>query len=622
MSISISPSSVTLDPGPTLTLEEASPSADITVTVTRGGGFSGAVTVSVEGTPSGVSASSTTIAGSSTTGSLTLEATSSAAAGTSSLTVRATGSGVTDATATLSLTVNEAPVPGFSIAVNPASVSLEQGQSTTANLSVTRTNGFAGDVALSASGQPSGLTISFDPATVSGDASQVQVAAGSGVTPGTYTVTITGSTSGLDDATASLSVEVTESSGTGETVTLTYCEASGVPSWLAVKDGNGPWVTVEPVQPVFGGPVLQGAAVTYQFQITSDKAGVAAAYQTNGSANLSLFYAAREEIGFQGGNHCPGAGITKTVNGTVAGLGLTDQAFISLGGASASVFGAAGGNYTLMNVPDGPVDLVASQVALTINGNGFTQTPLAMIIWRSLNPADNAVLPVLDFGSGDAFAPTSQTLTINNLGSDVAVVSSSYVTANGGSSLFFSDYQPVAGNTRSFPGVPAGQQAAGDFHSLAVVALDPGLPTLGDQRSATVVFNQAADQTVTLGPEMTMPTITWPSVNPYVMFRAQVPRQEEYGQYVYVAYSQTGGRGNTTTIGATAAYLGGMDMDEMIPNFSGMAGFNDDWGPELGVATTWTVFGASWSGPGGIIQNPYADGVVSLTAGRFGEITP
>ncbi|MFC1661322.1 hypothetical protein ACFL3S_07725 [Gemmatimonadota bacterium] len=81
------------------------PDADITVSLTRGGGHTGAVTVGVEGLPNGVSASPVTIASGSTTGTLSLEASPSAAGGTYSLTVRASGSGVTDATATVSLTV-------------------------------------------------------------------------------------------------------------------------------------------------------------------------------------------------------------------------------------------------------------------------------------------------------------------------------------------------------------------------------------------------------------------------------------------------------------------------------------------------------------------------------------
>ncbi|MFC1661323.1 hypothetical protein ACFL3S_07730 [Gemmatimonadota bacterium] len=619
ISISVSPTSVTVDPGAPVSEQATAPTADITVSLTRGGGYTGAVTVRVEGLPSGVSASPVTIASGSTSGTLELEATSLAAAGTYSLTIRASGSGVTDATATVSMTVTEPPQPGFSIAVDPASVSIEQGKSTSTNVNVTRTNGFSGDVALVASGQPTGLTISFNPASVSGDASLVQVAAGLAVTPGTYAVTVTGTSSGLPDATASLSVEVTASSGTGETVTLTYCDASGIPTWLAVKDGEGPWVPVTPVMPAFGGPSKQAAA-TYEFEITSDRAGVATVMESGGSANLNIFFAGRDELWFQGLGHCPGAGIFKTATGTVAGAGLTDQANISVGGASTTVFGNP--NYTITNIPDGTVDLVASLVTLNAGGGGFTADLQKLIIRRNLNPPDNTVFPVLDFGSGEAFDPVTQNLTINNLGADAAVTSMSYQTANGGAGLFFTDFQPAATGTRTFPGVPGAQQAPGDFHSLFLLATDPNATSPDRQRTATLIFHQAADQTVNLGPDLNVPTITVPAVNPYAMFRAQVQAQDEYDQFTFVTYWQNGGRNNSAFIGATAAYLNGMDLDLTIPNFSGLTGWSNDWGPELGIETNWSVFGMGWTGSGGITGNPFEEGSLGLGAGRIGTITP
>jgi hypothetical protein len=334
-----------------------------------------------------------------------------------------------------------------------------------------------------------------------------------------------------------------------------------------------------------------------------------------------VFYAAAEEIGFQGDGHCPGTGITKSATGTVAGLGLTDQAYISVGEASTVVVGAGVPNYALEGIPDGTVDLLASQTSLTAGGGGFVATPVSMIIRRNLNPPDNTVFPVLDFSSGEAFAPETRTLTINNLGADQAVTTATYRTANGGTGLFFSDFQPGTTATRTFPGVPAAQQAAGDFHSVMVMAWDGG-QTLTQQRTGTVVFVQAADQTLALGPPLSTPTVTWPSINPYVMFRAQLPRQDEYDQFTMVMFGQTGGRQNSVAMTATEAYLGGADFDFMIPNFSGMAGFNNEWGPELGVPTTWSVFATGWTGLGGITQNPFEDGVVSLAAGRSGEITP
>ena len=621
ISITLSPTTLTLDQG-TAAAEQTAPSAGtITVNLTRGGGYTGAVAATLQGAPTGVSASAVTIASGSTSGTLTIEVAATANPGTNNITVQATGSGVSAASATFSLTVNELPQPGFSIALNPASVSLEQGKTTTTNLTVTRTNGFAGEVALVASGVPTGLTVSFNPASVGGDASLVTVVAASGLAVGTYSVTITGSSTGLPDATASLAVEVTASTG-GQTVTLTYCDASGIPSWVAVKDGNDPWAPVLPTMPVSGAPT-RAAAATYEFQLTSDRAGVATVKESGGSATLEIFFAGASEVWFQGLDYCPGDGVTKTVNGTVAGVGPTEQASITLGGPSATILGASGVfNWTIQNVPDGPVDLLGSLGTLNIGGGGtFTFDLSKLVIQRALNPADNSNIGVVDFTGPDAFAPLTQNLMVNNLGTDAYLANMGYITANGSAGFFFNNFQPSTTATQIL-GIPDGKRVDTDFHQLSVIATDPNLTTFDRQRSLTKLYKQSADQTVTLGPDLNLPTITQPSVNPYVMFRAQLARQNEYDQYTFVSYSQRTGRQNSVFIGATETYLNGTDFDIMIPNFSGLAGWNDMWGPELGVETDWGVFGLGWSGLGGITGIPVEDGAVNLSAARIGTITP
>ncbi len=94
----------------TLTLTQGQNNT-VTVSVTRGGGYSGAVDLSLEGAPDGVSGTfePASIPSGSTTSTLTLTATMAAAAGAHNLTVRARGQGVQEKTAALALTVQEAP---------------------------------------------------------------------------------------------------------------------------------------------------------------------------------------------------------------------------------------------------------------------------------------------------------------------------------------------------------------------------------------------------------------------------------------------------------------------------------------------------------------------------------
>ncbi len=74
--------------------------AELTVTVARLAGFTGAITLSAEGLPAGVTAAfaPATVPGSSTTSTLALTASASATVGTVVATVRAKATGVTDAT--------------------------------------------------------------------------------------------------------------------------------------------------------------------------------------------------------------------------------------------------------------------------------------------------------------------------------------------------------------------------------------------------------------------------------------------------------------------------------------------------------------------------------------------
>src|SRR6058998_1220809 len=98
------------------------------------------------------------------------------------------------------------PVPDFSIAANPRSVSFIPSQSATSTITLTSTGGFTGSVALTMTSMPTGVTGSCSPSSVSG--SQSSTCTLTGATAGSYTVTVTG-TSGSLVHTASISATVT-----------------------------------------------------------------------------------------------------------------------------------------------------------------------------------------------------------------------------------------------------------------------------------------------------------------------------------------------------------------------------------------------------------------------------
>jgi len=115
-----------------------------------------------------------------------------------------------------------APSEDFTIAVSPASQTVTAGSGTSYSVTTTAENGFAGNVALSVSGLPSGATGAFSPASISGSGtSTLTITTTSSAAAGTYTLTITGSSGSLNH-TASVKLVVS-----APVVTSYEAEASG-----------------------------------------------------------------------------------------------------------------------------------------------------------------------------------------------------------------------------------------------------------------------------------------------------------------------------------------------------------------------------------------------------------
>jgi hypothetical protein len=188
-SLSASPSSVSVTQGS---------NASSTITVTPSGGFTGSVTLSASGLPSGVTASFGTNPTTSTS-SVTFSASSTATTGTSTVTITGT-SGSLSHTTTISLTVNATATPNFSLSASPSSLTVKQGTSGSSTITVTDSGGFTGSVTLSNSALPSGVTATFgtNPTT---STSTLTFTASSTATTGTSTITITGTSGSLTHTT-------------------------------------------------------------------------------------------------------------------------------------------------------------------------------------------------------------------------------------------------------------------------------------------------------------------------------------------------------------------------------------------------------------------------------------
>jgi len=254
-SLSASPASVSVTQGG---------STSSTITVNPLNGFNGSVSLSATGLPAGVTASFNPA---STTGNSTLTLTASGAATTGTATVTVTGtSGSLSHTATVTLTVNAAATPDFSLSASPTSVSVTQGGSGSSTITVNPVNGFTGSVSLSASGLPSGVTASFNPASTTGS-STLTLTASSTATTGTATVTITGTSGSLSHSTT---ISLTVNAAAAPNFSL-----SASPASLTVKQGTSgtSTITVTPSNGFTGSVSLSASGlpsgVTASFNPTS-----------------------------------------------------------------------------------------------------------------------------------------------------------------------------------------------------------------------------------------------------------------------------------------------------------------------------------------------------------------
>lgn len=230
------------------------------------------------------------------------------------------------------VTVTAPQTPNFTLSANPASLTINRGASGTSTINITRTGGFTGSVAFSASGLPAGVTASFTPTPVTGASSVLTLTASSTATAGTATVTVTGAGTG-SSLTRTTTVALTVASGGTSGVTVT-----------PVINASGPWFNEEAIRlnntatltalsititiqrttgvsfngqyNTVGSQITQSnastsTAITYQFTL--------AAGQTLGAGTNRLFAA---QTNGSGTAH-PTAGDTYTITYTTGGVSFT-----------------------------------------------------------------------------------------------------------------------------------------------------------------------------------------------------------------------------------------------------------------------------------------------------------
>ena len=264
----------------------------------------------------------------------------------------------------VSVTTPVAPPPNFSLSASPSSVVIAQGASGTSSINVTPQNGFNGNVSLSATGLPSGVTASFNPNSTAA-ASTLTLTASSAAATGTVTVTITGTSGSLSNAiTISLTVNAAP---------LANFSLSASPSSVTIPQGGSgsSSITVTP-QNGFNGSVNLSA--------TGLPSGLTASFNPNTTSTTST--------------------LTLTANGTAT----TGTVTVTITGTSGSLL-----NVTTISLTVQPLTVTTLPLGWTDGDIGSTGVAGSASFANGTFAVAGAGAQI--YGTADAFHFVSQPLS-------------------------------------------------------------------------------------------------------------------------------------------------------------------------------------------------------------------
>ena len=250
----------------TLSVEQGA-SGTVSATIGRTGGHIATIDLTIEGLPTGVTASfsPSAITASATSTTLSVTVAASVTPGPYPFTIRGTA-GVDTKTGLVTLTV--AAKPAVAITLSAATASVQQGAGSSYTATLARTN-FTAAVTVAVTGAPTGVTPTV---TNTGDVYTVSIAVGGNTAPGTYPLTTTVSGTGVASVSGTFTLTVTaappsillaasttavsiQAGGAGQasTIAITRINFTGTVV-TAVQSGlpTGATATVNPTGPTAG----------------------------------------------------------------------------------------------------------------------------------------------------------------------------------------------------------------------------------------------------------------------------------------------------------------------------------------------------------------------------------
>ncbi len=571
------------------------------IAITRSGGFAGGLSFALQGNPPTgmiVTLPATPVAGNEAT--VTVAVGAQVAAGSYPLTINVTGTGVPARTLTLTVTVPS--LGSFTVASSPASVAITQGQTTQTTITISRTAPHVAPVQLAVNGLPNGVTAVVNPNPVTNNSATITFTATAGANVGTVDANITGTGGGVTSAPLTVPITVNASGGGGAgNVTYNFCADTGIPVFVAYRDGDGAWQRA-----------TVGTNNSYTFSLASGRGGVAYVTTQSGASALEVVYGTVVELNAYGSDECDGTADTgRNFTGTVTGVDATHAVTVVAGGATTFVIPGFSTAFSLQNVSSGPFDLLAARFSIDSG-------PAKFLMRRDLNPPNNSALAPIDFAGPEAFDPVQRTLTINNaLGQDLSLLGLYVLRGGSGGAPYFADLEPSTATQRSWFGVPNDKRAAGDFHVLFVGAATGEAQT--NQRNVSAVFREATNKTLTLPAVLNAPTVTTlaPSAG-NGRIRVVYGLQADYSS-VWSAFYLQGSRSVNITAATGQASNGSVTLD--VPDLSTVTGWNTAWGLAPGAQTEWTFTASGWT-VGALGLPVLQDGAIQRSAEANGVITP
>jgi subtilase family serine protease len=582
----------------------------VALTATTGGSFTGALTYSITGLPTGVTAGwsanpTATVSGAGTSPeTLTLTVSNSAAVASTKLTITVAGDGLT---ATFNTTVQVLAGPAVQLSASPTAVSVQSLSSVTATLTATPSGGAvipagaSGSSISVTSGLPKGFTATFGTASLT--------SAGNAA----WTLTLTGSSSAVaGTSTLGISAKVAAKSGTVYTVTANLpLTVTLTPPALIVTPAAASVVVNQggniPVSIALTGNATYAGAAT--MSVSGLPSGITAAWSANpvtlnaeaGSSTLTLTASAS----------APLATSTLTVTATGDGVSGSKQFSLQVQQAPGVTLGASATAVSMQSL--------ASTTAT------FTATPVGgVVIPAGASGSSIAVSSGLPKGVTAAWSPASLTsagaatwtLTLTGSSTAVAGVSTLGVTAKvvGKSGSSYTAAQNLALTVTVSPptltmtpaaasvavvqgakGTVAVALAGNGTYTGAVTLSTSGLPsgvTASWSSNPVTLSNESGSSTLTLTASSTAPvstaTITVYATGDSLSVNKQISVQVQQAPGISLGASSSAVSMQslaTTTAVITATPLGGV----VVPTGATGSTINVASGLPKGVTASWSA---------------------------------